>query len=345
MNRIISRKFSLSCINPSFPVLFPGQGSQFVGMSTELCAKYPAAKQMFTRASEILNIDLLDICSSGPKALLDSTKYSQPAIYVSSMAAMEVYSNHMPNHAICMMPPTVALGLSLGEYSALCYSGMLSFEDGVKLTKMRGEEMQKACDLADGSMVTVMGVELKVLAELCDSASKFSNKMVHIGNYLGPMQYVLSGDTSAVEEVVSLCHTMRHDVKTTKLAVSGAFHSPLMQPAQNALEIAIRNTTFCKPRIPIIMNVNGEVIWDEKEDTDIIETIRINLINQLTRPVEWEKSLRTLLSGGMPNSDRNEVFTIDKRFNCAYEVGPGNSCSVTLKRVHRRAKVVSYDCN
>ena len=162
--------------------MFPGQGAQFVGMCGEVCKDVPAAKALFDEASEILGYDLLEVCTEGPKEHLDSTVISQPAIFVASMAAVEKLKQEEGQDAIDAA--TCAMGLSLGEYSALCFSGALSFADGVKITKARGEAMQAASDAVDSGMVSVIGLASDKVKEICEAASEKSGESIQIANYL-----------------------------------------------------------------------------------------------------------------------------------------------------------------
>jgi [acyl-carrier-protein] S-malonyltransferase len=170
--------------------MFPGQGAQAVGMSVALCDEVPAAKELFDKASKILGYDLLDVCKNGPKEKLDSTVVAQVAIFVSSMAALEKLKISEPEAvASC----TVAMGLSLGEYSALCFAGAFSFEDGVKLTKARGEAMQAAADASKSGMVAIIGLDVATVDKICQEAATKSGKPISIANYLVDGNYAISG--------------------------------------------------------------------------------------------------------------------------------------------------------
>jgi [acyl-carrier-protein] S-malonyltransferase len=203
--------------------MFPGQGAQFVGMCGDVVKDVPAAKKLFDDASEILGYDLLKVCTEGPKEKLDSTVISQPAIFVASMAAVEKLRQEQGEEAA--MAATCAMGLSLGEYSALCYAGAISFADGVKITKARGEAMQAASDAVDSGMVSVIGLDSDKVKELCAMASEKSGEKIQIANYLCSGNYAVSGSSKACDAVAELAKPEFKARMTVKLAVAGAFHT------------------------------------------------------------------------------------------------------------------------
>lgn len=203
--------------------MFPGQGAQFVGMCGDVCKEVPAAKALFDEASEILGYDLLEVCTGGPKESLDSTVISQPAIFVASMAAVEKLKQEEGQDAVDAA--TCAMGLSLGEYSALCFSGALSFADGVKITKARGEAMQAASDAVDSGMVSVIGLDSDKVNEICEAASEKSGEKIQIANYLCKGNYAVSGSSAACDVVAEIAKPEFKARMTVKLAVAGAFHT------------------------------------------------------------------------------------------------------------------------
>lgn len=294
--------------------MFPGQGAQFVGMCSEVCEEVPAAKALFDEASEILGYDLLEVCSEGPKEKLDSTVISQPAIFVASMAAVEKLKQEKGQEALD--EATCAMGLSLGEYSALCFSGALSFADGVKITKARGEAMQAASDAIDTGMVSVIGLDSEKVKELCATASEKSGDKVQIANYLCKGNYAVSGATQACEVVAEIAKPEFKARMTVKLAVAGAFHTDFMSPAVAALEEVLADVEIKKPRIPVISNV------DAKPHSDP-DTIKELLATQVTSPVLWENTMDLILS---------------KDFEKAMELGPGKVTSGILKRFSKTAE-------
>lgn len=294
--------------------MFPGQGAQFVGMCGDLCKEVPAAKALFDQASDILGYDLLSRCIEGPKEVLDSTEVSQPAIFVASMAAVEKLKQEKGQEAIDAA--TCAMGLSLGEYSALCFADAISFEDGVKITKARGQAMQAASDSVDSGMVSVIGLDKDKVTELCKVASEKSGEKIQIANYLCPGNYAVSGSSKACDVVAEIAKPEFKARMTVKLAVAGAFHTDFMAPAVPALEDVLSTIEIKKPRIPVISNV------DAKPHSDP-DTIKKLLATQVTSPVLWENTMDSLLAGD---------------FERAVELGPGKVTAGILKRFSKTAE-------
>jgi [acyl-carrier-protein] S-malonyltransferase len=299
--------------------MFPGQGAQFVGMCGEACKEVPAAKALFDEASKILGYDLLQRCTDGPKELLDSTEVSQPAIFVASMAAVEKLRQEEGDDAI--NAATCAMGLSLGEYSALCFAGAISFADGVKITKARGEAMQAASDAVDSGMVSVIGLDKEKVAELCEAASEKSGEKIQIANYLCNGNYAVSGSSKACDVVAEIAKPEFKARMTVKLAVAGAFHTDFMAPAVSALEDVLAGVEISKPRIPVISNV------DAKPHSDP-DTIKKLLATQVTSPVLWENTMDSVLSKG---------------FERAVELGPGKVTAGILKRFDKTAECTNVE--
>lgn len=294
--------------------LFPGQGAQAVGMAVETCSAVPAAADLFAKASDILGYDLLAKCAEGPKEALDSTAVSQPAIFVASMAAVEKLKFESPD-----VEATCAMGLSLGEYSALCYAGAMSFEDGVKLTKLRGEAMQAASDAVDSGMVSVIGLDSTTVAALCLEASAQSGGKVEIANYLCNGNYAVSGDKKACATVCEIAKPEFKARMTVPLAVAGAFHTDFMAPAVAALEAALQDVEIKAPKIPVVSNVDAAPHSDP-------ETIKELLAKQVTSPVLWENAVANVLERG---------------FEQGYELGPGKVIAGIFKRIKKDADVKS----
>lgn len=303
---------------PTTAVFFPGQGAQTVGMAKELCDTCPAAKELFDKASDILGYDLLAVCVEGPKEKLDSTVVSQPAIYVASLAAVEKMRAETPE---ALEAADVAAGLSLGEYTALAFAGAMSFEDGLKLVKLRGESMQAAADAADSAMVSVIGLDSGKVKELCAAATAQvgGDKPVQIANFLCPGNYAVSGSAegcAVVEEIAKPDFGAR---MTVRLAVAGAFHTAYMSPAVDKLKEALAATTIVEPRIPVVSNVDAQPHSDP-------DTIRDILSRQVTSPVLWENTISTLLEKGLQQS---------------YEVGPNKVIAGIMKRIDRKHKITN----
>jgi [acyl-carrier-protein] S-malonyltransferase len=288
-------------------------------MCKEVCQEVPAAKALFDEASEILGYDLLQRCTDGPKELLDSTEVSQPAIFVASMAAVEKLRQEQGEDAVDAA--TCAMGLSLGEYSALCFADAISFADGVKITKARGEAMQAASDAADSGMVSVIGLSKDKVAELCAAASEKSGEKIQIANYLCNGNYAVSGSSKACDVVAEIAKPEFGARMTVKLAVAGAFHTDFMAPAVSALKEVLAEVKISKPRIPIISNV------DAKPHSDP-DTIKKLLATQVTSPVLWENTMDSVLSKG---------------FERAVELGPGKVTAGILKRFDKTAECTNVE--
>jgi [acyl-carrier-protein] S-malonyltransferase len=290
-------------------LLFPGQGAQSVGMCKPIFDEFPDAQDLFERASAILGYDLARICNEGPAEKLDTTAVSQPAIFTSSIAALELLK--VKNSEVVAQCECAA-GLSLGEYTALTFAGVFSFEDGLRLVQKRGEAMQAASDAAPGGMVSVIGKELAEVEEIC--AKNRGDGILQVANILCPGNIVVSGTLEACERVAEQAAAERFNA--IPLAVAGAFHTPLMKPADAILEKALSETAMSSPKIPVISNVDAESHSDPEE-------IRNILVKQILSPVLWEKSIRTLLEDG---------------FDTFYEVGPGRVLRGLMKRIDRKVK-------
>ncbi|KAI4385953.1 hypothetical protein MLD38_003937 [Melastoma candidum] len=301
---------------PSSAFLFPGQGAQAVGMGTE-AQGLPSALGLYNRANDILGFDLLDVCINGPKEKLDSTVLSQPAIYVTSLAAVEILQARDGGQHI-IESIDVTCGLSLGEYTALAFAGAFSFEDGLKLVKLRGEAMQEAADAAKSAMVSVIGLDAEKVQLLCDAANKDvdEDNKVQIANYLCPGNYAVSGGLKGVEAVEAKAKSFKARM-TVRLAVAGAFHTSFMKPAVSKLEAALAATEIRTPRIPVISNVDAKPHADP-------ESIKKILANQVTSPVHWETTIKTLLGKGLQKS---------------YELGPGKVIAGIVKRMDKSAEI------
>lgn len=287
--------------------LFPGQGAQHVGMGKTIVENYPAARELFDRAAEILQYDLAKLCFEGPSEELDSTVISQPALFVTSLAALEMLRADSPDKVLaCEM----AAGLSLGEYTALVFAGAMSFEDGLRVVQRRGEAMQAAADANPSGMVSVLLLDREKVAEICEAAS--SAGKIWIANYLCPGNIVLSGENSACERAADLAE--QEGGRAIPLAVAGAFHTEIMKPADSKLSEALAGVGLKKPEIPVISNVDAKIHEDPDE-------IRELLIRQVISPVLWEDSIRTMLDDG---------------FDEFYEIGPGKVLKGLMKRINRK---------
>ena len=288
--------------------LFPGQGAQHVGMGKTIVERYPAARALFDRAAEILGYDLAKLCFEGPAEELDSTVVSQPAIFVTSLAALEMLRADSPD---VLLACEMTAGLSLGEYTALVFSGALSFEDGLRVVQRRGEAMQAAADAMPSGMVSVLLLDRDQAEAICREAS--SQGTLQAANYLCPGNTVLSGENSACELAAEL--TESAGGKAKPLAVAGAFHTSIMKPADARLAEALAGVPVKKPEIPVVSNVDAAVHEDPDEIRDL-------LVRQVVSPVLWEDSMRLMLAEGI------DEF---------YEIGPGIVLRGLLKRIHRKA--------
>jgi [acyl-carrier-protein] S-malonyltransferase len=287
--------------------LFPGQGAQTVGMARDLCAALPAARQLFSEASAQLGYDLLEVCVHGPAERLNSTVVSQPALFVASLAALESLKQSHPH---VLEECVAAAGLSLGEFTALTFAGALTFHDGLRLVQKRGEAMQAAADGTPSGMVSVLTMEQAKVEELCAAARQ--NEILRIANYLCPGNYAVSGHRSACDRLETL--VAESGGRSVRLAVAGAFHTPLMQPAADALAETFASVPLTAPRLPVWSNVTAQTHGDP-------DAMRVLLHRQITEPVRWEETMRRLLAEGC------------ERF---YEIGPGRVLAGLLKRVQRK---------
>ena len=287
--------------------VFPGQGSQFVGMGKDLYENNALAKELFDKADEILGFNITDIMFAGTDDQLKETKVTQPAVFLHSVIS-----------ALCMgddFAPSMVAGHSLGEFSALVASGALSFEDGLKLVAARANAMQRACEANPGTMAAIIGLSDEQVEEVCKEVST-TGKVVIPANYNCPGQLVISGD---IEAVGAACEKMKEAgaKRALPLKVGGAFHSPLMQPAQEELQEAIEKTHFNAPKCPVYQNV------DAKPHTDPAE-IKQNLIAQLTSSVRWTASVQQMIADGATD------FT---------ECGPGKALEGMIGRIDRNVAV------
>lgn len=290
--------------------LFPGQGAQEVGMGRELYETLPAARVLFDRASRILGYDLGEICFAGPKEKLDSTVFSQPALFVCSLAAVESLQARRPE---VVSRCAAAAGLSLGEYTALVFAGAIDFENGLRLVQRRGEAMQAAADAVPGGMVSVLGLEREKLQSLCEQ-TRGPGEILQLANLLCPGNIAVSGHKTACQQLITAAE-QAGAMKSVPLAVAGAFHTPLMQPAVEQLRAALHETQFLKPRVPVYSNVDARTHNDPAELKDL-------LLRQLSSPVLWQDSVEQMLADGL------DEF---------YEVGPGRVLRGLLKRISRKS--------
>lgn len=289
-------------------LIFPGQGTQFPGMGKELYDSRTDIKEMMNSANDILGFDIINIMFNGTEEQLKQTKVAQPAIFIHSIAAAKINENARIE---------MVAGHSLGEFSALVGNGVLSFDSGLKLVYERALSMQEACEENPSSMAAIIGLPDEVIENVCKEISTEKNLVVP-ANYNCPGQLVISGHTHAVEKA---CEILKEKgaKRTLVLPVHGAFHSPLMQTAQDRLAKAINNTKFNAPSVPIYQNVTTTPVKEIKE-------IKENLIKQLTMPVKWTQTIRNMIA------DDCTVFI---------ETGPGKTLQGLIKKIDSSVEVSS----
>lgn len=280
--------------------VFPGQGAQFVGMGKDLYDRFSLAKDMFEKANNILGFRITDMMFSGTDDDLKQTKVTQPAIFLHSTILAAVLAD--------AFKPDMVAGHSLGEFSALVANKALSFEDGLVLVSKRAMAMQKACEKSPSTMAAILGLDDAVVEEVCASI----DEVVIPANYNSPGQIVISGSNEGIDKAIEALKA-KGAKRALKLAVGGAFHSPLMEPARAELEDAIRSTHFARPICPVYQNVNAQPSTDP-------ESIKTNLNAQLTSPVRWTQSVINMIAGGATS------FT---------EVGPGSVLQGLIKKVNK----------
>lgn len=281
--------------------LFPGQGSQFVGMAKDFYDNFSHIKNLYDTADEIMETKLSDICFTGPEGELKQTKYTQPAIFVHSIAVYELLKQKG-------IEPLAAAGHSLGEYSALVAAGALSFDQGLKLVKTRGELMQQAGVDQPGTMAAVIGLEPQVIEQICNKVSG----IVQPANFNSPGQVAISGEVNAVHEAMAKLKETGAK-KVVELIVSGAFHSPLMESAQQGLSEALKKIEIKDALIPVYANVTAQPVTKKEEITEL-------LYKQLTHPVRWTEIYANMVKDG---------------YDYFMELGPGKVLTGLGKRINR----------
>ncbi|WP_234572846.1 ACP S-malonyltransferase [Rhodohalobacter sp. 614A] len=291
-------------------LLFPGQGSQSVGMGLDHYKNKPKFRSIVGEADELLGYPLSEIMFEGPSDELTQTKYTQPAIFVHSYALFQILN----------IEPDVVAGHSLGEFSALAAAGAIDFNDALELVSLRGNKMQVAGNDNPGTMAAIIGMDDETVDEICDEATSEIGKPVVPANYNCPGQLVISGDVDAVHKAIDLAK--EKGCRLAKiLPVSGAFHSPLMKPAFEALQAKLENTKFMRPHCKVYSNYTAEASRDET-------VLKENVLQQLVNPVKWTQTLL--------NMERYGIDTF-------IEVGPGNVLQGLVKRTLKNVTIEGYE--
>lgn len=286
--------------------VFPGQGAQFTGMGKDLYENSKSAKALFEQANTILGFEITKIMFEGEANELKQTKVTQPAIFLHSVILAKSLGT--------TFNPDMVAGHSLGEFSALVANGTLDFESGLKLVSQRAKAMQKACEMYEGTMAAVLGLENEIVEEVCDNI----DGVVVAANYNCPGQLVISGAVSAIHQACEILKD-KGARRALVLPVGGAFHSPLMEPAREQLASAIEQTNFNHPTCPIYQNVSASGVIDTG-------TIKSNLIAQLTAPVKWTQSVEAMILNGASQF---------------IEVGPGNVLQGLVRKIDREASTIA----
>ena len=294
--------------------LFPGQGAQAVGMGADVAEAFPAAAEIFEKANDVVGFDLRKLCFEGPGEELNTTTISQPAIFVTSAALLEVVRS---NAATSEIKADVTAGLSLGEYTALYAAAVVSFEDGLRLVQRRGRAMQAAADATQGGMVGIIGLDEEKVRQLCAEAG--AGELLEAVNFNCPGQIAISGSKTACERAEEVA-VKYGAIKAVRLEGAGAFHTEMMAGAADMLGEALRKSEISQPsNTRIIANIDAEYY-------ETAEKIKEGLIKQLTCPIYWQKCMEKLIADGV------------ERF---YEIGPGRVLTGLMRRVDRKIKVVN----
>jgi len=279
--------------------VFPGQGSQFVGMGKDLYDNSALAKELFDRANKILGFDITSLMFSGTDDDLKQTKVTQPAVFLHSVIMAKVLGDKFK--------PDMTAGHSLGEFSALVAAGALSFDDGLTLVSKRAQAMQKACELNPSTMAAIIGMEDAVIEQVCSEIDG-----IVPANYNCPGQLVISGTNEGIDKAIARFTEMGAK-RALKLSVSGGFHSPMMEPARAELEKAINEVSFSAPVCPVYQNITASPVTDPAE-------IKKNLVAQLTSPVRWTQTIQNMIANGL-----TEIV----------EVGPGAVLQGLMRKINR----------
>jgi [acyl-carrier-protein] S-malonyltransferase len=292
--------------------LFPGQGSQYVGMGQDVYETYPEVRAIFDQADEVLGFALSDLCFNGPEEALNDTINTQPAIFVTSIALLRALESNKSQ------PPGFAAGHSLGEYSALAAAGAMDFAAGLQLVRERGRLMKEAGERSPGGMAAVLGLETEVVDQICRQAREETGGVIQVANYNSPGQIVISGDFRARDVAVELAKA-EGARRVVPLAVSIAAHSPLMECIVDELRQAVEAVEFRRPTVPVVANVSAVPL-------ESIEAIQEEMVQQLTSPVRWVESVRYMIGQGVTEF---------------VEIGPKDVLTKLMRRIDKSVQAMS----
>ncbi|MGA2317754.1 MAG: ACP S-malonyltransferase [Thermodesulfobacteriota bacterium] len=291
--------------------IFPGQGSQYVGMGKELFENFSVAKKVFEEADDALHLSISALCFKGPEEALKLTENTQPAVLTTSIAAFKVLQEEKG------ITPQFTAGHSLGEYSALVVSGALTFSEAVKMVRLRGKFMQEAVPVGEGAMAAVLGMEREQVEKLCEEISY--GEVLTPANFNCPGQIVIAGHSKAVERAIE--RIKQEGKKAVLLPVSAPFHSPLMKPAGERLEKALEEISVSDLKVPVVTNVEAEVNTSK-------DRVKGLLVAQVSSPVRWEESMRKMIEKGIEH---------------LFEIGPGKVLSGLMKRIDSRVETKNLE--
>jgi [acyl-carrier-protein] S-malonyltransferase len=292
--------------------LFPGQGSQYVGMGQDLSEAYPEARTIFDQADRVLGFALSDLCFNGPEEALNDTINTQPAIFVISVALLRSLESSR------LQAPSFVAGHSLGEYSALVAAGAMDFAAGLQLVRERGRLMKEAGQRSPGGMAAVLGLEAEVVDQVCRQAREETGGVIQVANYNSPGQIVISGDFRTRDVAIELAKAERAK-RVVPLAVSIAAHSPLMECIVDEFRQAVEATEFRMPTVPVVANVSAASLKS-------VEAIREELVQQLTSPVRWVESVRYMIGQGVTEF---------------VEIGPKDVLTKLMRRIDKSVQATS----
>jgi len=291
--------------------IFPGQGSQYIGMGRELYENFSVARAVFEEAEDSLRFSISSLCFQGPEEELRLTENTQPAVLTTSIAALKVFQNERG------LNPHLAAGHSLGEYSALVASGALPFADAVRIVRLRGKFMQEAVPVGEGAMAAILGMDREEVEKLCQEAS--SGEILSPANFNCPGQIVIAGHSGAVQRAIE--KAKQEGKKALLLPVSAPFHSPLMEPAGSRLEKELDGVPISDLKVPVVTNAEAEVNTSK-------ERVKALLVAQVSSPVRWEESMRKMIEEGIER---------------VLEIGPGKVLSGLMKRIDPRVETANIE--